>query len=164
MAQSRPDDRQIPAPVAGQSSTRITDASFEPLPDADPFWESEERGRRPRAPLSFSGRMFNVGWKGWTRLALVCVIVGAIFQAGGFNPFAPGFTIGGGLGQIVNGVLNIAAWAAQNGGLPLLLGAIAVLPFWLIWRALVTLLNRDKPPGPEDRILPRERRKSPRSL
>ena len=91
--------------------------------------------------------MFNVGWKGWTRLALVCVIVGAIFQAGGFNPFAPGFTIGGGLGQIVNGVLNIAGWAAQNGGLPLLLGAIAVLPFWLIWRALVTLFNRTSRPA-----------------
>ncbi len=156
MAQSRPDDRQIPA--------KVTDVSFEPVSDADPFWESGESGRGPRAPLSFSGRMFNVGWKGWTRLALVCVFVGAIFQAGGFNPFAPGFTIGGGLGQIVNGVLNIASWAAQNGGLPLMLGALAVLPFWLIWRALVTLFNRDKPPGPHDRILPRERRKKDHPL
>jgi hypothetical protein len=108
--------------------------------------------------------MFNVGWKGWTRLALVFVIVGAIFQAGGFNPFAPGLTIGAGLGQIVNGALNIAGWAAQNGGLPLLLGAIAVLPFWLAWRALVTLFNRDRPPGPDDRILPRERKKKPHQL
>lgn len=151
MANPRPDDRQIPA--------KVVDTTFEPVSDADPSGASDERGRRARPPLSFSGRMFNVGWKGWTRLAIVCVVVGAIFQAGGFNPFAPGFTIGGGLGQIVNGVLNIVGWAAQNGGIPLLLGAIAVLPFWLTWRALVTLFNRDKPPGPDDRILLRERRK-----
>ncbi len=156
MANPRPDDRQIPA--------KVVDTTFEPVSDADPYRDSDERGRRARPPLSFSGRMFNVGWKGWTRLAIVCVIVGAIFQAGGFNPFAPGFTIGGGLGQIVNGVLNIVGWAAQNGGVPLLLGAIAVLPFWLIWRALVTLFNRDKPPGPDDRILPRERRKTSHSI
>lgn len=156
MAQTRQDDRHVPA--------KVSDAVFEPVSEADPFWESAERGPRPRAPLSFSGRMFNVGWKGWTRLALICVIVGAVFQAGGFNPFAPGFTIGGGLGQLVNGVLNIAAWAAQNGGLPLLLGAVAVLPFWLAWRALVTLANRDRPPGPEDRILPKERKKRPHQL
>jgi hypothetical protein len=155
MAKPRPDDRQVPA--------KVTDATFEPVSEADPDWESGERGHRARAPLSFSGRMFNVGWKGWTRLVIVCVIIGAVFQAGGFNPFAPGFTIGGGLGQIVNGVINIAGWAAQNGGLPLLLGAIVVLPFWLVWRALVTLFNRDKPPGPDDRILPRERRKKKKS-
>jgi hypothetical protein len=108
--------------------------------------------------------MFNVGWKGWTRLVIVCVIVGAIFQAGGFNPFAQGFTLGDGVGQIVNGVVNIAAWAAQNGGLPLLLGALAVLPFWILWRALVTLVGRDRPPGPDDRILPKERKKQPKQL
>ena len=118
MAKARPDDRQIPA--------KVTDATFEPVSEADPDWGSDERGHRARAPLSFSGRMFNVGWKGWTRLVIVCVIIGAVFQAGGFNPFAPGFTIGGGLGQIVNGVINIAGWAAQNGGLPLLLGAPAM--------------------------------------
>lgn len=156
MAQSRQDDRHVPA--------KVTDASFEQVSEPDPFWESAERGPRPRGPLSFSGRMFNVGWKGWTRLAIVCVIVGAVFQAGGFNPFTPGFTIGDGLGQIVNGALNIAAWAAQNGGLPLLLGAIAVLPFWLLWRAIVTLANRDRPPGPEDRILPKERKRKPHQL
>lgn len=156
MAHARQDDRHVPA--------NVTDATFEPVNEPDPFWESAERGPRHHRPLSFSGRMFNVGWKGWTRLAIVCVIVGAVFQAGGFNPFAPGFTIGEGLGQIVNGMLNIAAWAAQNGGLPLLLGAVTVLPFWLLWRAIVTLANRDRPPGPEDRILPRERKRKPHKL
>jgi hypothetical protein len=151
MAPSRQDNRQIPA--------KITDASFEPVSEADPFWESGERGPRGRAPLSFSGRMFNVGWKGWTRLALVCVIVGAVFQAGGFNPLAPGFTVGVGAGQILDGIIRIATWSAQLAALPLLLGALVVLPLWLVWRALVTLVNRDRPPGPDDRILPRDRKK-----
>lgn len=151
MAQSRPDDRQIPA--------KVTDVVFEPVSEPDPFWESGDRDRRARGPVSFSGRMFNVGWKGWARLAIVCVIVGAVFQAGGFNPFAPGFTIGVGAGQILDGIIRIATWSAQLAALPLLLGAVAVLPFWIGWRALVTLFNRDKPPGPQDRIIPRERRK-----
>ena len=101
--------------------------------------------------------MFNVGWKGWVRLALVCIFVGAVFQAGGFNPFATGFTLSIGAGQIITGVLNIAGWAAQLGAMPLVLGAIAVLPFWLLWRAILALFNRDKPPGPDDRILPKDR-------
>ena len=144
---------------------KVTEVKFEPATGDDRFWDSTDHDHpRLHRPVSFTGRMFNVGWKGWTRLVIVCVIVGAIFQAGGFNPFAAGFTLGDGVGQIVNGVVNIAAWAAQNGGIPLLLGALAVLPFWILWRALVTLVNRDKPPGPDDRILPKERKKPPRQL
>lgn len=166
MSQARQGD---PSNPSDRVPAKVIDAQFEPigerdrLDERDPFWDSDEPRRR-RGPVSFSGRMFNVGWKGWTRLVIVCVIVGAIFQAGGFNPFAPGFTIGIGLGQIVDGVVNIAAWAAQNGGLPLVLGALAVLPFWIIWRALVTLVGRDRPPGPEDRILPKERPRKTRQL
>jgi hypothetical protein len=156
MAQSENPEPGVPA--------KIPEIMFEPAAGDDRYWDSLGSEQRPHRPLSFSGRMFNVGWKGWTRLALVCVMLGAVFQAGGFNPFAPGFTIGAGLGQIVNGVIAIATWAAQNGGLPLILGALAVLPFWLAWRALVTLVNRDKPPGPEDRILPKERKRQPRKL
>ncbi len=162
MADPKPHDPHLPAPHV---PAKVTDATFEPLSGPDPFWENEQHHTgRLRPPLSFSGRMFNVGWKGWTRLVIICTIVGAIFQAGGFNPFAPGFTIGAGFGQIVNGVINIAAWAAQNGGLPLILGALAVLPFWIGWRALVTLFNKDRPPGPHDRILPKERQKKPQKL
>lgn len=162
MADPKPHDARLPD---ANVPARVTDATFEPVGGPDPFWENDQRpGGRIRPPLSFSGRMFNVGWKGWTRLVIVCTVVGAVFQAGGFNPFAPGFTIGAGFGQIVNGVINIAAWAAQNGGLPLILGALAVLPFWIAWRALVTLLNKDRPPGPHDRILPKERQKKPQKL
>ncbi len=156
MTQTRPTDPPPPA--------KVTDATFEPVDhrgaDEDRFWaEGSDHDHRTLRPMSFSGRMFNVGWKGWVRLILVCVFIGAIFQAGGFNPFAPGFTVGEGLGQIVNGVLNIAGWAAQLGAMPLVLGSLVVVPLWLLWRALVTLFNRDRPPGPGDRILPKERQK-----
>jgi hypothetical protein len=156
MMQSKKADPPVPA--------KVTDATFEPVdqrqPDRGQFWEDgDDPGRHTLRPVSFSGRMFNVGWKGWVRLAIVCTFVGAVFQAGGFSPFAPGFTIGVGFGQIVQGVVNIAGWAAQLGWLPFLMGALVVLPPWLLWRSLVTLVNKDRPPGPHDRILPKERKK-----
>lgn len=75
------------------------------------------------------------------------------------NPFAPGSTISIGAGQIITGVLNIAGWAAQLGAMPLVLGALVVVPIWLVWRAILALFNKDRPPGPHDRILPKERAK-----
>jgi hypothetical protein len=162
MSQQRQTDPNVPA--------KVTEVQFEPTGERelnrDPFWNDPDPHAqgRVRAPLSFSGRMFNVGWKGWTRLVIICVLVGAIFQAGGFNPFAPGFTIGQGAGQILDGIIKIATWSAQLAAMPLLLGAILVLPLWVGWRALVTLVGRDKPPGPGDRILPKERQKKPRQL
>jgi hypothetical protein len=150
---------QSPAPEPPVPA-KISEATFEPVGAADKehgrFWDDGDDAHTLR-PVSFSGRMFNVGWKGWVRLALVCIFVGAVFQAGGFNPFAPGFTLSIGAGQIITGVLNIAGWAAQLGAMPLVLGAIAVLPFWLIWRAILALFNKDRPPGPDDRILPKDR-------
>ncbi len=157
--------KQVDAPLIDRTiPAKVTDVQFEPVPEQDLFREEPGSRGRVRPPLSFSGRMFNVGWKGWTRLVIVCVIVGAVFQAGGFNPFAPGFTIGQGAGQILDGVIRIATWSAQLAAMPLLLGALAVLPLWVAWRALVTLVGRDRPPGPDDRILPRERQRKPRRL
>lgn len=157
MTQSRAPEPPVPA--------KISEATFEPADghekDHGRFWAEGDDAHTLR-PVSFSGRMFNVGWKGWVRLALVCILVGAVFQAGGFNPFTPGFNIGMGAGQILNGVINIFGWAAQLGAMPLVLGAIAVLPFWLLWRAVLALFNRDRPPSPGDRILPKERLKKGR--
>lgn len=157
MTQSRPSDTS-PAPAPA----RITEVAYEPASNSRPtqnegrFWSEGDDAHMLR-PVSFSGRMFNVGWKGWVRLALICIFVGAVFQAGGFNPFAPGFTIGAGAGQILDGAIRIASWAAQLGAMPLVLGALIVVPVWLIWRAILALFNKDRPPGPHDRILPKER-------
>ncbi len=154
MTQSRPSD-QPPPPAT------ITEVPYEPTSAPHSaqdgrFWEHGDDAHTLR-PLSFSGRMFNVGWKGWVRLALICIFVGAIFQAGQFNPFAPGFTLGAGAGQILDGAIKIASWAAQLSAMPLVLGAMVVVPIWLVWRAILALLKRDRPPGPDDRILPKDR-------
>jgi len=153
----------------GRLPARVVDVSYTPVSEEPAAGssrlmrgpEGSAAGARGYPHMSFSGRMFNVGWKGWIRLGLICVSVGAVFQAGGFDPFSPGFTVGDGLGQIVNGVIAVAAFAAQMGALPLALGAMAVLPAWILWRALVTLIGADRPPGPEDRILPARRRHTP---
>jgi len=154
MTPTHPSDPPPPA--------KVTEVIYEPTGPKDPrdnrFWDEGDDAHTLR-PVSFSGRMFNVGWKGWVRLALICIFVGAVFQAGGFNPFAPGFTISIGAGQIITGVLNIAGWAARLGAMPLVLGALVVVPIWLVWRAILALFNKDRPPGPHDRILPKERAK-----
>ena len=106
---------------------------------------------RPRqaAQPSFTDKMFNpIKVSGWIQLALVCVGAGAIFEAGGVNPFAPGFTLGGALGQITTGFLNVLGWAMTVGWRPLLLGAAAVLPIWLLWRAGVALFGKRRPVSP----------------
>lgn len=159
MTYSRQSDQ--PPPLSDQPLAKVTEVPYEPAPstrphDDDRFWNDGDKARTLR-PVSFSGRMFNVGWKGWVRLALICIFVGAIFQAGGFNPFAPGFTIGAGAGQILDGAIKIATWAAQLSAMPLILGALLVVPFWLLWRATLALFNKDRPPGPDDRILPKDR-------
>ena len=156
MTQSRPSDPAAPPPA------KITEVPYEPAPERRPaqddtrLWDDRDNVRTLR-PVSFSGRMFNVGWKGWVRLALICIFVGAIFQAGGFNPFAPGFTVGTGAGQILDDAIKIATWAAQLSAMPLVLGALLVVPFWLLWRATLALFNKNRPPGPDDRILPKDR-------
>ena len=53
------------------------------------------------------------------------------------------------------------------------LAFVAILVNWgaqwlketkVAWRALVTLFNKDRPPGPQDRILPKERQRKPHKL
>ncbi|HVY89690.1 MAG TPA: hypothetical protein VG942_12525 [Hyphomonadaceae bacterium] len=104
---------------------------------------------RPKAdaPPSFTDKMFGpIRISGWIQLGLICVGVGAIFEAGGVNPFAPGFTLGGALGQFATGFLNVLGWTLTVAWRPLLLGAAAVLPVWLLWRAAVALFGKAKPP------------------
>lgn len=75
-----------------------------------------------------------VSWKGWLRLAVLCLLVGAVFEAGGINLFAPDFTPAGALGAIGKGVVNILSWIVTVGWRPLVTGALIVLPLWLLWR------------------------------
>jgi hypothetical protein len=85
---------------------------------------------------TFADKMFGIGFSGWFQLVVLCVVVGAIFQAGGIDFFAPNFTFTGFVGALANGALNSVGWVLEVGWRPLLAGAVIVVPVWLAWRLL----------------------------
>ena len=107
-------------------------------------------------PRSFASRLFGIGFGGWVQLILICIVLGAIFDAGGVNPFAPDFTISGALNAIGTGVVNIASWALQAGWRPFLIGALVVFPVWLVWRLITVPFRAKQSPLRNHRTLERE--------
>jgi hypothetical protein len=89
-----------------------------------------------RQQRSLRDKMFGIGFSGWFQLAVLCVVVGAVFQAGGVDFFSPTFTWERLLGGIANGVLAVLGWIIEVGWRPLITGALVVGPFWLAWRLL----------------------------
>ncbi len=99
------------------------------LPPLTHKFEDVAPGRR-----TFRQRVMSVNWKQVLKLVLVCIVVGAVLDASGINPFAPGFSLGGTLDALLHGVWSVGAWAVGAGWRPLLTGALVVVPLWLIWR------------------------------
>jgi hypothetical protein len=97
---------------------------------------AEEIPHDPPEQRTFADKMFGIGFSGWFQLVVLCVVVGAIFQAGGIDFFAPNFTLAGFVGSLANGALNALGWVLEVGWRPLLAGAIVVVPAWLAWRLL----------------------------
>lgn len=95
-----------------------------------------------RPQLTYRERMFDIGWTGWVRLATACLAVGVLLSLAQINVFDPGFTIGGALGQLVDGVLRGVGWLISTGWQPFLLGVLVVIPLWLMWRAVYALFRR----------------------
>lgn len=89
-----------------------------------------------RQQRSLRDKMFGIGFSGWFQLVVLCVVVGAVFQAGGVDFFSPTFTWESLLGGIVNGALAVLGWIIETGWRPLITGALVVGPIWLVWRLL----------------------------
>ncbi len=89
-----------------------------------------------REQRSLRDKMFGIGFSGWFQLAVLCIVVGAVFQAGGVDFFAPGFSWNRLLGGIANGALAVLGWIIETGWRPLITGALVVGPIWLAWRLL----------------------------
>ena len=89
-----------------------------------------------RQQRTLAEKMFGIGFSGWFQLAVISVVVGAVFQAGGVDFFSPTFTWGGLPGGILNGALAVFGWAIEIGWRPLITGALVVGPIWLAWRLL----------------------------
>jgi len=86
--------------------------------------------------------MFDIGVLGWIRLAILCALVGVIFEASRVNPFAPDFTLAGMASALATGAASIVSWIITNGWRPMLIGAVVVGPVWLLWRAAWALFRK----------------------
>ena len=89
-----------------------------------------------RQQRTLAEKMFGLGFSGWFQLVVLCVLVGAVFQAGGVDFFSPTFTWQGLPGGILNGAIAVLGWAIEIGWRPLITGALVVAPIWLAWRLL----------------------------
>jgi hypothetical protein len=89
-----------------------------------------------RQQRSLRDKLFGIGFSGWFQLAVLCVVVGAVFQAGGIDFFSPTFTWESLLGGILNGVLAVLGWIIETGWRPLIAGVLVVGPIWFAWRLL----------------------------
>lgn len=114
-------------------SGRVHDLQHTAIDDHDPRHFDEHGVPLPR---SFQDKMLGVGFWGWARLGLLCLVAGAILEAGGVNPFAAGFTWGAVPAALGQGVINVFTWSVGTAWRPLLFGAIAIIPIWLVWRLL----------------------------
>jgi uncharacterized protein DUF6460 len=90
----------------------------------------------PHQPRTLKSKLFGIAPSGYVQLGLISVGVGAVVQAGGLNPWQPGFTWQSALSSLSTGALNVLGWTLQSGWQPLLLGAAVVVPVWLAWRLL----------------------------
>jgi hypothetical protein len=126
-------DREALEHPRGQGKGPIHDLKYADEHDEHPSHFDEHGVPLPR---TFGDKMFGVGFWGWVRLGALCLVAGAIFAAGAVNPFAPGFLWSAVPGQLAQGVLNVFTWSVGTAWRPLLFGAIAVGPIWLLWRLI----------------------------
>ncbi len=96
----------------------------------------------PHAPRTLQSKLFGIGFSGYFQLVVICILVGAVFQAGHVNPFEPGFSFQSALAGFGAGVLTLLGWAVQYGLQPLLTGVIVFVPLWLFWRLLSVPFRR----------------------
>jgi hypothetical protein len=95
--------------------------------------------------------VFDIGPRGWTRLALASLAVGLVVRAAELNPFSGEFTIPDALGAIVTAVAGMFAWALANGWAPFLMGALLVMPVFILWRLVsmpFRMAGKDAAPHP----------------
>jgi hypothetical protein len=137
-----PDSTPAEALPPSASSRKVIDAKHDGrVWTTDQLNELELRDGKP-SRRSIISKMFDLGAWGWIKLAVLCLAVGAVLQASGINPFASDFTLGGAAASLGHALVNTALWALANGWAPALIGAIVVLPLWLLWRLLSVPFRR----------------------
>lgn len=111
-----------------------------PLPgDEIPVTEvvDTDRPYRPEpAREDLAGRLFGIGLWGWVRLLLICLAVGILLRGLGQNPFSAEFNFGEALANLAGSILAVLQFILLHGWLPVLIGAVVVLPIWFLWRVV----------------------------
>lgn len=89
-----------------------------------------------REPRSFVQRLFRLTPTDLLRLLFLCVLVGFLLAAFGVNPRRLWVDFFGSLVDVFNRFVDILAHSAADLVNYLLLGAVIVLPIWLVFRLL----------------------------
>lgn len=134
--------------VHGQGASSDTSLPASPPPTETsrhpPDIDLEPHDYSERHKPSFAERLFDIGWGGWLHLAALCVLAGVLIRAAGVNPFDRTFTWSGALQDLGAALVSLAGWVIANGWLPLLTGALVVIPLWLLWRLLSLPFRRSR--------------------
>ncbi len=143
-----------PATPPSEPSAPQTPASEHPVPVIDArregrVWTAEPHPDHPDAHFdehphqrTIREKMFDITMWGWIKLAGLCLAVGAVLRIANINPFSSGFTLGGAAASLAKAVGDIVVWALVYGWLPALIGAVVVMPIWLLWRLLSVPFRR----------------------
>lgn len=112
---------------------------FPPFPEeaqAPPPVSTQTPAPKPKRPLL--ARIFAIKFWGAIRLLVLCVLVGLIMQVGDFAQDPGQFSFVSFLQDVWQSMFAGLFWVISHGWKPALLGALVVLPIWVLWR-LVSL-------------------------
>jgi hypothetical protein len=99
--------------------------------DLHPYALEEEERHLPR---TLKSKIFGIGPSGYFQLTILCIVVGAIFTFGAIDPFAPGFNVETLVRGMGTGALSLLGWVLETGWWPVIVGAVLVVPVWIVWR------------------------------
>ena len=107
----------------------MTDPALETLGET-----AAKPGKLPKTKRHILLRLLGISLWGWSKLALLCILVGFLVMASEFDPASPEVNMVGALQRFLDSLGGLLVWAVRNFWKPALAGATIVLPLWLVWR------------------------------
>jgi hypothetical protein len=87
-----------------------------------------------RIPRTLVQKVLQIGWKGWLRLAAWSLVIGILLDLAQIRFFAPGFSLGSMIGDLVDGIGAGIGWLIAHGWYPLITGLLVVVPLFFLWQ------------------------------
>jgi hypothetical protein len=129
-------DSEVLGPESVPAATAPTPTTRERTDVIEQEMVAERLHDAPPEQRTLTSKMFGIGFSGYFQLVVVCIVAGAVFQAGGIDIFAPDFSLQRIPGAVANGALSVLGWVIEVGWRPFLTGLFIVVPVWLAWRLL----------------------------